>query len=118
MGELVEALRGIAPNLSAEIGHRLQGFTGALIRGYLPQSWTVQSPTDAATLTVDRDGIVTVQDGADLAADVTIRGARAKLIAALTQGRAAGVRDTDFRIDLRTRKGRTAFEFLRGRFGF
>ena len=118
MGELADALRGIAPRLSIEVGRRRKGFMGAVLHHYLPQSWTVQSPSDAATLSVGIDGIVAVRDGTDPSADVVIRGPQAKLVAALTQGHGADVRRTDFEIELRTRKGRTTFEFLRERFGF
>ncbi|MCL4308756.1 MAG: hypothetical protein M1606_03990 [Candidatus Thermoplasmatota archaeon] len=117
MGELTETLRQIAPNLSTEIGGRLQGLTGAILHSYLPQSWALKSPSDAATLSVSAGGTVTVRDGVDPAADVVIRGAQERLLAALRKGRGAGLRRTDFEVELRTRKGRTAFEFLRGRFG-
>lgn len=117
MGELTETLRQIAPNLSTEIGGRLWGSMGAILRGYLPQSWSLESPSDATTLSVSAGGTVTVRDGVDPAADVVIRGAQERLLAALRRGRDAGVRRTDFEVELRTRKGRTAFEFLRGRFG-
>ena len=118
MNALAQALQKMAPDLEKELASRLQGFLGAILRSYLPQTWVLKSETESASMTVDRQGKATIVPHEVAGADVTIEAKQAVLLAALTQGASSKARSTDFHVTMHTGKGKTAFEFLRKRFGF
>lgn len=117
MGTLEQALTGLVPGIEKELASRLQGFFGSLLRGYLPQRWVFQTEAETATLTVDRQGTAHVTAGPGDAPDVTIEAKRDILVAAITRGKGSNAHARDFRITTHTKKGETAFRFLRDRFG-
>jgi hypothetical protein len=115
--ETAEALAQAAPSLEAEVKTRLGGFLGGIVRSYLPQTWVFRTPGDAASLTVDGTGHVTVSPAALDNPDVTIElaaGALPQLLA--SRGKAAGP-PAGVRVTTHTPKGKTAFDYLRGRLG-
>ncbi|MFZ0699138.1 MAG: hypothetical protein WAN74_02975 [Thermoplasmata archaeon] len=118
MSQLVPTLRQIAPGLEAELKGRLASFAGMFIVGYLPQTWVFLTDDGSAGLIVDQKGSVTVQAGAPTGPDVTVEWGHDALIAALLrQKRPSAPGDLPLRVTPHTPKGRTAYEFLRGRFG-
>lgn len=115
---LAATLTKMAPDLEREVAPRLQGFMGAIMRSYLPQTWVLRSETETASLTVDKEGKATVTPRALPSPDVTIEAKEAVLLASLRQGASSKAKSTDFKVTMHTGKGKTAFEFLRKRFGF
>jgi hypothetical protein len=111
-----ETLGKAAPSLEAEVKTRLGGFLGGIVRSYLPQIWVFRTEQDAATLAVDANGHVTVTPTAAPSPDVTIElrhGELASILASKGKAAPAGpVKATPH-----TPKGRTAFDYLRSRFG-
>jgi hypothetical protein len=111
-------LEKMGPDLEREIAPRLQGFMGSILRSYLPQTWVLRTESETASLTVDRQGKATITPKALPNPDVTIQAKRSILLASLTQGSKARAATSDFHVTMHTSKGKTAFEFLRQRFGF
>ncbi len=111
-------LKKMAPDLEREIAPRLQGFMGAIMRSYLPQTWVLRTESETVSLTVDRQGKATVTPKALPDPDVTIEAKQATMLTSLSQGSKTKARTSDFHVTMHTSKGKTAFEFLRTRFGF
>ncbi len=115
MGEVADLLGALRPRIEAEIKPRLGGLFGGFVRAYLPQTWVFRADEDVATLVVDARGEASVAPRALPNPDVTVEGPRAALRAALAgRGRPdpAAVKVTSH-----TPRGRTAFDYLRSRFG-
>jgi hypothetical protein len=110
-------LAGIAPELQARLQQQLTGFTGALMKSYLPQVWVFQTEQDTASLTVAQDGQVSIAVGAAPKPDVTIQTSHERLSAALTTRDRSKVPPGPLTVTPHTSKGRTAFEFTRSRLG-
>jgi len=116
MTSTAETLGKAAPSLEAEVKTRLGGFLGGIVRSYLPQTWVFRTEQDAATLEVDPSGRVTVTPTAAASPDVTIELAHGELASLLSsRGKAAPV--DRIKVTPHTPKGRTAFDYLRGRLG-
>lgn len=118
MATIQEALERLAPSLEKELQPRLTGFMGAILRSYLPQTWVLHSESETASFTVDPHGKATVTPKAVAGADVTIEATQQILLRALESGRSSTATEKDFHVTFHTKKGKTAFEFLRKRFGF
>ncbi len=112
-----ELLRGIAPDAEREIQQRLTGFLGGFVRAYLPQTWEFRTEEGTASLAVDAAGHVTVQPGAAAAPDVTIEVGFERLRTGLTTRRKESTAPGPLNVIPHTAKGRTAFDYLRGRLG-
>lgn len=118
MTELLTALQEIAPPLQKELQGRLASFAGMFIVGYLPQTWAFVTKEGSAALSVDKKGIVTVTPGAPPSPDVSVEWGNAALVAALLrQKRSPAPEDPALRVTPHTPKGKTAYDFLRSRFG-
>ncbi len=118
MSQLVPTLQEIAPGIEKELRSRLSTFAGMFIVGYLPQAWAFVTEDGSATLSVDQRGTVIVRPGAPTAPDVTVEWGHDALIAALHRQRRAPLpSDPPLHVTPHTSKGKTAYEFLRGRFG-
>jgi hypothetical protein len=114
----VEALlRRVAQDAEPEIQQRLHGLFGGMIRAYLPQTWVFRTEDGVATLRVDAAGKFSVESGEATLADVTVEIGHARLKAALTTRRREAVPSGPLAVTPHTAKGRTAFEYLRGRLG-
>ncbi len=110
-------LTGIAPELEARLQQQLTGFTGVIVKSYLPQVWVFQTEQDTATLTVAKDGRVTVASGAATHPDVTIATSHDRLSVALRTRDRSQVPPGPLTVTPHTSKGRTAFDFTRSRLG-
>lgn len=118
MSQLLPALREIAPGIEKELKGRLASFVGMFIVGYLPQTWSFATDAGSATLTVDKKGTVVVEAGTPANPDVTVEWGHDALIATLLrQKRAPAAGDPPLRVTPHTSKGKTAYDFLRSRFG-
>jgi hypothetical protein len=118
MSELEVLLTSLRPEIQAELRPRLHGLLGRFVRGYLPQVWAFRTELESASLTVSDKGMVRVSEGIPDDYDVLIRWSQKQLTAALR------TRDKDQvpagampSISFRTRRGKTAFSFLKARFG-
>ncbi len=99
--------------------NNLAGFTGLLVRGYLPQRWVFETGQERASLIVDVNGNTEVALGVVESADVLITTTHDTLSSALEA--ANGLRSRDsvirgaFMPRFYTAKGEIAFNFLRSR---
>jgi hypothetical protein len=92
-----------------------------LVRGYLPQTWVLSDGTEHASLVVAQGGAVLAYRGAAQSPDVLITSTHEVLSTALEA--ALGLRSRNQVVrgpvtpTFYTPKGKTAFNFLRGRLG-
>lgn len=117
MAGLRAALEEAAHSIEPQVRSQLGGFFGGMVRAYLPQTWVFRTERETASLTVDRAGAVSVVDGAAVHPDVTIETTFERLVAALTTRSRRGAPPGSFSVTAHTSKGRTAFDYLRGRLG-
>jgi hypothetical protein len=110
-------LRKTALEFEPELQNRLKGIFGGIISGYLPQAWVFQTEDGAASLLVDKAGKVSVMAGVAPHPDVTVEMPHARLAAALKTRTKSAVPPGDLKVTPHTVKGRTAFDYLRGRLG-
>jgi len=87
------------------------------VRAYLPQTWEFRTELEVAALHVDRAGAVTVHDGAMPNPDVTLEAAHERLTTAIERRTKAKLPPDALHVTTHTAKGKTAFDYLRGRFG-
>jgi len=112
-----ELLRGVAPDVEKEVRARLSGLFGGIVRSLLPQAWVFTTDRGTATLQVGADGTARVVPGAAPHPDVTIEVGYQRLHAALTSRDRSKVPPGPLTVAPHTAKGRTAFDYLRGRLG-
>ena len=117
MASLRAALDGVARSIEPEVRSQLGGFFGGMLRAYLPQTWVFRTERETASLTVDRAGVVSVADGAASNPDVTIETTHDSLVTALETRSRAKTPPGELRVVTHTPKGKTAFDYLRGRVG-
>jgi len=117
MATVRDLLAKVAYDVEPQIRSQLGGFFGGMVRGYLPQTWVFRTEQEVASLTVDRDGAVRVADGAAVHPDVTIETTHDRLVAALETRSRAKVPPGALTVTAHTSKGKTAFDYLRGRLG-
>jgi len=110
---LEKAAHDIEPQVRSQLG----GFFGGMVRAYLPQTWVFRTEHETISLTVDRTGAVAVADGPVTTPDVTIETTEERLAAALASRSRSKVPPGGFKVTAHTSKGRTAFDYLRGRIG-
>jgi len=112
---LVPLLQSVAKEAEPQVKAQLGGIFGGKVRAYLPQTWVFRTEKETASFTVDKAGSVNVAEGSAANPDVTIETRHERLIAALTKR--ATVRPGEVTVTPHTSKGKTAFEYLRGRLG-
>ncbi len=117
MPSLVSLLESIVPEVQPQVQAQLGGFFGEMVRAYLPQTWVFRTEKEVASLTVDAKGAVSVARGAAARPDVTIEVPYALLETSLRTRSRAQVPAEQLVVTSHTSKGKTAFEFLRGRLG-
>jgi hypothetical protein len=110
-------LQSVARDVQPQVQSQLGGFFGGMVRAYLPQTWVFRTEQEVASLTVERSGVVTASDGPSTNPDVTIETTHARLEAALVERSRAKAPPGAFHVTAHTSKGRTAFDYLRGRLG-
>jgi len=117
VASLVARLESVARDVQPQVRAQLGGFFGGIVRAYLPQQWVFRTEQEVATLSVGRDGAVTVEEGAPAAPDVTVETTLERLSTAFTQRSKAHLPPGSVRVSTHTSKGKAAFDYLRGRFG-
>ena len=116
------ALKGIFESIcyevEAELKSQLSGFiSGAFIRAYLPQEWVFKTENETITFSVDRNGNASVRIGTGSKSDVTINIDHEYLSTALTTRSQPSFQPKKNNVKFHTSKGRTAFNFLKKKFG-
>jgi hypothetical protein len=115
------ALKGIFESLcdevESELKANLSGFRGIFVRGYLPQRWVFKTEKETVTFSVDKNGNTSVKNGAGSKPDVTINIDYEYLSTALTTQSQPSFQPKKNNVKFHTSKGKTAFNFLRDRFG-
>lgn len=115
MPSLVALLESVARELQPQVTSQLGGFFGGMVRAYLPQTWEFRTEKEAASLRVDRSGAISVAKGAATNPDVTIETPLERLATALRTR--TKVPPESVKVTAHTPKGKTAFDYLRGRLG-
>lgn len=118
MTQLEGILAPVCPEVEAQLRPHLEGFFGGIIRGYLPQDWVFKSEAESVTVRVAKDGTVRVLGGASPSADVTIKSTLTTFRIAIASRQRGSVDSTSVEILYHSRKGKTAFDFVRSRLGF
>ena len=117
MPSLIELFQPICAETQAEIQKTLKGLLGGMIREYLPQKWIFATSQEVVTFCVDRDGKASILDDIVQDPDVMIKISHDYLVKIL-ETRSAPEGEPDYLdISFHTDKGRTAFGYLRKRFG-
>ena len=112
-------LDSLVPEVQQEARQALSGLlTGAIVRGYLPQSWVFETEEEKVTFHVDRDGNARTIEGAVADPDVGIRGPSEDLAAVLRNRQMPEGAGQRIMYRHYTNKGRAAWTFLKNRFGF
>jgi len=114
---LLSLLDTVAREVEPEVKGQLGGLFGGFVRAYLPQTWVFRTEREVASLTVDRAGAASVAAGAGPNPDVTIETTFELLEKALTKRSRSGLPPGKLAVTPHTSKGKTAFDYLRGRVG-
>ncbi|MFZ0891306.1 MAG: hypothetical protein WB778_00400 [Thermoplasmata archaeon] len=118
MSEIESLLSSLGPDIESKLKHHLRGFFGGVVRGYLPQVWAFKTETESGSLTVTAEGKVHVSAGVSRHCDVLITWSHKQLVAALrTRDRDQVPPGAAPSIEFNTKRGKTAFSFLKSRFG-
>lgn len=114
-------LARLAPTIQGQLAPNLSGLRGLVVRGYLPQTWVFNTETESASLLVSKEGQVAAYEGSAPQPDVLIATSHEVLSTALEAANGLRPRETVVRGSVTptfyTAKGKTAFNFLRGRLG-
>ena len=109
----------VAPTVESQLKPKLVGFTGFLVRGYLPQRWVFETGQERASLIVDIDGNTEATLGVIESPDVLITTTHDTLSTALEAANGLRSRDSVIRGQITPRfyttKGEIAFNFLRSK---
>jgi len=114
---LVSLLQSVGKDVQPQVQSQLGGFFGGMVRAYLPQTWEFRTEKEVASLSVDRAGVVSVAPGTAAKPDVTIEVGHDRLVTALTSRSRDAVAPGELKVTPHTSKGKTAFDYLRGRLG-
>jgi len=114
---LVPLLESVAREVQPQVQAQLGGFFGGMVRAYLPQTWVFRTEKEVASFTVDKTGTVSVRAGTVAAPDVTIETSHDRLVTALTTRSRSAVPAGPLTVTPHTSKGKTVFDYLRGRIG-
>jgi hypothetical protein len=119
MVEIRPLLDALVPEIQREAKEALSGLiTGAVLRGYLPQAWVFETEEETVTFLVDREGNARTIEGAHEDPDVGIRAPAEDLAVVLGERRMPEGAGQRILYKHYTGKGRTAWNFLKNRFGF
>jgi hypothetical protein len=114
----LETLAGeVAQDVERRLAEQMKGFAAAIIRSYLPQQWVFVTEKGTVSLSVSKDGKVRATNGPVASPDVTIEIGHDRLVAAFATRDRSKVPPGPMGVSAHTAKGRTAFDFLRGRLG-
>lgn len=111
-------LEPFCSDVENELKPKLRGLlTGAIIGGYLPQNWVFKTEFETITFYVDRKGSASVKDEDSGNPDVTIEVDHDFLAEALKTRIKPSFEPKQLNITCHTQKGKTAFDFLKGKLG-
>jgi len=117
-GRVEELLSGFCVQAEAELKPKLQGFTGMILGGFLPQVWVFETESESVTVIADANGRVTIRPGDGLQRDLTIRWKEDLLCGVLETRSRRGVPIGEVPTVIRhSQKGGAAFNYLKGRLG-
>jgi hypothetical protein len=88
---------------------------GGLVRGYLPQTWSVITEAEVVNIEADVQGNIRVRGGPAQARDGEIRIAHDLLASGMRTGRRPP--QDSYQVTFLSDKGKAAFDYLRGSFG-
>jgi hypothetical protein len=118
MSELESLLASLQPEIESQLKPHLHGLFGGIVRSYLPQVWAFRTEIESASLTVSHEGTVHASTGVARKCDVLITWSQKQLMTALrTRDRTKVPAGSPPSIEFKTKRGKTAFSFLRSRFG-
>jgi hypothetical protein len=118
MSELESLLSSLRPDIESQLKPHLRGFFRGIVRSYLPQVWAFKTEIESGSLTVSAEGKVRVSPGVSRHCDVLITWSHQQLTAALrTRDRTQVPPGAPPSVEFKTRRGKTAFSFLKSRFG-
>lgn len=117
-GRVEEILVAFCGDVERSLKARLHGFTGMIMKGYLPQVWVFETESETVSVLADVQGKVSVHPGDGLQRDVTIRWHHALMCEVLASRSARSVPEGERPvITYHTSKGSAAFGFVKGRLG-
>jgi len=118
MGRVEDLLSGFCVDAEGELKPKLQGFTGLVLRGFLPQVWVFETESESVTVMADADGHVSIKQADGLQRDLTIRWRHDLLCQVLETKTKDCVPSGETPTIVRhTAKGGAAFNYLKGRIG-
>jgi hypothetical protein len=118
MGELQSLLSSLRPDIESQLQPHLHGIVGHMVRRYLPQVWAFRTESDSASMRVSEEGTVRASSGVPRQYDVLVNWSQKQLTAALrTRDRTKIPVGDPPTFEFKSRRGKTAFSFLRSRFG-
>ena len=113
MGQLADALKGTARQLSARIQSHWSEMAKGAPEVALPQSWRFETESESAVLRLASDGTVSIVSDAREHPDVLVRWTQAELVGTLLGGRSnERVREHPPTIRFTSESGRKAFSLL------
>ena len=115
-GRLANYYDGII-TLEMEIKKNLGELLGGIVRIYLPQNWIFKTESEIVTLRVDKNGNTIITDGPTPNPDVTIEVDHEYICEVLKLRGQPSFRPKFYNVTPHTKNGRTAFNFMRKRFG-
>ena len=118
MGRVEDLLSGFCVDAEGELKPKLQGFTGLVLRGFLPQVWVFETESELVTVLADANGNVSVRQGDGLQRDLTIKWRHDMLCKVLeTKTKDCVPIGEEPTVIRHTNKGGAAFNYLKGRLG-
>lgn len=115
-------IENLLSNLRCEIENQIKPalrrpLVGGIVRGYLPQLWVFKTECEMVGLSVDSCGNASIGTTNLWNPDVTITTTHAILSTILSSRSRSCVPPGPYEVLTHTQKGRTAFNYLRGRRG-
>ncbi|MCK4445396.1 MAG: hypothetical protein KAW09_12685 [Thermoplasmata archaeon] len=108
-------LRDRLSNAQRRLKSAVGGLFGATVRGYLPQTWVIITDAESLTIHADKKGNMNLRRGQASRRDGTIKIGHDHLSEALRNKTPAP--SGSYEVTFQSKKGRTAFNFLRRHFG-
>jgi hypothetical protein len=115
-------IENLLSNLRCEVEDQVKPalgrlLVGGIVRGYLPQLWMFKTECETVGLSVDSCGNASISTTNLRDPDVTITTTHAILSTILSTRSRSSVPPGPYEVLTHTQKGRTAFNYLRGRLG-
>ena len=115
---LNEIFQPICQEVESQVKKYLSGLlTAGFIKPYLPQHWVFITESETVTFMVDKKGNASVEDGQSETPDVTIKIDHDFICQALKARERPDFEPSNYDISFQTKKGETAFGYLRKHLG-